>query len=91
MIGSIHGQDHDQIASEHSAFCDRVEDAAMALQDLSYQLGLERGRKEANKELLQALQAYERWADKTICRDPELAAIRAQMRAAIARATGSEA
>ena len=36
--------------------------------------------------LLAALQAYDRWADAVVCRDPELAAIRQQMRAAIAKA-----
>ena len=33
--------------------------------------------------LLEACKAYDQWADKTICCDPELAAIRQQMRAAI--------
>jgi hypothetical protein len=40
-------------------------------------------------ELLAALKAYDAWADKTICKDPELKAIRDQMRAAIAKAEGT--
>ena len=39
-------------------------------------------------EMLEALKAYEAWADKTICKDVELSGIRKQIRAAIARATG---
>jgi hypothetical protein len=40
-------------------------------------------------ELLAALKDYDAWADKTICKDPELKAIRDQMRAAIAKAEGT--
>ena len=43
----------------------------------------------AAPELLAALKAYDAWADKTICKDPELKAIRDQMRAAIAKAEGT--
>lgn len=42
---------------------------------------------EAAPDLLEALLLYEAWADKTTCRDAELAAIRKRMRAAIAKAT----
>lgn len=35
-----------------------------------------------------SLLAYDRWADAVACRDPELEAIRRQMRAAIAKAKG---
>ena len=42
-------------------------------------------------EMLEALKAYEAWADKTICKDVELSGIRKQIRAAIARATGETA
>ena len=42
----------------------------------------------AAPELLEALKAYEAWADPTICRDAELRAIRIQIRAAIAKAEG---
>jgi len=38
--------------------------------------------------LLEACAAYSEWADKTVCTDPELRAIRQQMRAAIARVKG---
>ena len=41
-------------------------------------------------EMLEALKAYEAWADKTICKDVELSGIRKQIRAAIARATGEQ-
>ena len=41
-------------------------------------------------EMLEALKAYEAWADKTICKDVDLSGIRKQIRAAIARATGEE-
>jgi hypothetical protein len=43
---------------------------------------------EVSAELLEALKAYEAWADPTICRDAELRAIRIQIRAAIAKAEG---
>ena len=39
-----------------------------------------------NAELLEALEAYEAWADKTICTDVDLKRIREQIRAAIASA-----
>lgn len=39
-----------------------------------------------NAELLEALEAYDAWADKTICTDVDLKKIREQMRAAIASA-----
>ena len=39
-----------------------------------------------NAELLEALEAYEAWADKTICTDVILKRIREQIRAAIASA-----
>ena len=55
------------------------------------------GTREANArliagapEMLEALKAYEAWADKTICKDVELSGIRKQIRAAIARATGEQ-
>ena len=44
----------------------------------------------AAPEMLDALKAYEAWADKTICKDVELSGIRKQIRAAIARATGEQ-
>lgn len=45
----------------------------------------------AAPDLLEALQAYDAWADKTPPKDPELKALREQMRAAIAKATGEDA
>ena len=44
----------------------------------------------AAPDLLAALQAYDAWADKTPPHDKELKALREQMRAAIAKATGAE-
>lgn len=44
----------------------------------------------AAPDLLEALKAYDQWADKTICTDQELKKIREQMRAAIAKATGEQ-
>lgn len=43
----------------------------------------------AAPELLAVLKAYEEWASKTPAKDKELAALRDQMRAAIAKSTGS--
>lgn len=45
---------------------------------------------DAAPDMLAALQSYEAWADKTICKDVELSGIRKQIRAAIARATGEQ-
>ena len=42
----------------------------------------------AAPDMLAALQAYDAWADKVLCRDSELSIVRRQMRAAIAKATG---
>lgn len=42
----------------------------------------------AAPDLLDALQSYLAWADKTICLDADLRAIRENARAAIAKATG---
>ena len=42
----------------------------------------------AAPELLEALEAYDAWTDKTFCTEPELKAIRNQIRAAINKATG---
>ena len=42
----------------------------------------------AGPDLLEALQSYLAWADKTICLDAVLRAIRENARAAIAKATG---
>ena len=56
------------------------DEAVSALANVhAYYEGLEAQR----DALLEACMAYDQWADKTICRDPELAAIRQQMRAAI--------
>ena len=44
----------------------------------------------AAPDLLEALQAYDAWADKTPPADKELKALREQMRAAIAKATGGQ-
>lgn len=38
--------------------------------------------------LLAALVAYEKWADPTVCKDAELAALREQIRTAIAKSKG---
>lgn len=45
----------------------------------------------AAPEMLAVLQAYDAWADKTPPADKELRALREQMRAAIAKATGAQA
>ena len=45
----IHPDDQRSIAALHSSFCDRHGDAAIALQDASDLLGLERGREEAQQ------------------------------------------
>ena len=42
----------------------------------------------AAPDLLDSLQSYLAWADKTICLDADLRAIREKVRAAIAKATG---
>ena len=45
----------ERIERDHSDFCDRIGDAAIALQDAAYKLGRERGKKEADESLMRLI------------------------------------
>lgn len=93
MTPKHHPADHDAMVHEHNQFTDTVGDAVMRIQDEAYSLGRERGKREANADLLVALQecmadadAYEQRSGKKLVGGwPEKA------RAAIAKATGATA
>lgn len=75
---------------------DRTPAAPIARVDIRHiYSGIHDGRANASliaaaPDLLEALQAYDAWADKVLCTDDELKRIREQMRAAIAKATGEQ-
>ena len=56
MTLAHHVADDPIICRQHQDFTDRISDAVMKIQDEAYKLGRERGRTEANAELLEALQ-----------------------------------
>jgi len=86
-IGSINEADANRLVGCWNALADLSQDA---IEGGWTRAGLEeygRRMKAHRDELLAALKAYDAWTDKTFCTDPELKAIRNQIRAAIAKAT----
>lgn len=78
-------EDMESITWLHSQFVDRINDAAMALQDAAYNVGRRRGLldgKAQRNELLAALQGVVKVADRATVEFD-------RARAAIAKATGS--
>lgn len=66
--------DYEEASQEHFRFCSRVEDAAIALQDSAYALGLARGRAESAQEIAALRARLAQHDDEAIVADSAIAA-----------------
>lgn len=97
MTLAHHATDHPVICSQHDEFTNRIGDAVMKIQDEAYKLGRQRGRTEANAELLEALKStglflHHCWCDVQM-NDYSFEKLNQQMAivdAAIAKAEGQQ-
>lgn len=86
MSGLRHNAaDHDAMVHEHGQFTDTVGDAVIRIQDEAYRLGHERGTKEADGSLIEALAFAVRFWDQLTPADAE------RMRAVLVKAQGAAA
>jgi hypothetical protein len=91
-ISSNHGMRREAAAELRRLHTELIESQKWRDRDEARAANAERERDiaEAQRDaLLEACKAYDRWADKTLCYDRELRPIRAQIRAAIAKAEGA--